>query len=108
MFFQNGVATVRMTIALRSYPTIAVSEMYNYWRAPRIVSAALGARGTTVLVSMDQAVQRVGGVLTGDRECPVLFGAQTLNSLGAAPRCSWTGSASLQIDLGTRPSVVPD
>ena len=106
--FSNGVATVRMTIALRSDPTIAVSEMYNYWRAPRIVSAALGARGTTVLVSMDQAVQRVGGVLTGDRECPVLFGAQTLNSLGAAPRCSWTGSASLQIDLGTRPSVVPD
>jgi hypothetical protein len=108
--FSNGVATVRMTIALRSDPTIAVSEAYNYWRAPRIVSAALGPRGTTIMVKMDQSVERVDGVLKGDKECYALFGSQTLNTFGgwgAVPRCSWTDSSSLQIQLGTKPSVVP-
>jgi len=105
--FSQGSATIRLTIALRSDPTIVVSTNYHYWRAPRIVSAVLGPRATTVDVTLDQTVKRVGGEKNINAECPLLFGGPTLSSLGVQPKCTWTDSSSIQIELGRGTSIVP-
>ena len=106
--FIQGSATIRLTIALRSDPSISVSVDHTYWRSPRVVSSALGSLATTVMVSMDQSVNRIGGVLEGSNECSQIFGGQTLILFGLEPTCSWTtDSTTLQINLGSGTSVMP-
>jgi len=60
------------------------------------------------MIKMDQSVKRVGSVLIGSEECPVIFAVQTLNLFGLEPTCSWAkGYESFQIMLGADTSIVP-
>jgi len=104
--FEAGSAPVALLISSKSDVSRRASAPYVFWRAPVLVSAALDASGTVLLLTADQPSNRAS-MTAHHSSCALALAPASLPSLGAAPRCSWRSDAVLSVTLDAGASVMP-
>ena len=108
---ENGFATVKLSVRLRSDGDLIASSYYIFWAAPKLSDCRFSSQGTELLLTFDQPTNRarMGKNETHDetRNCSRLLSASTLNQLGEKSECIWNSESKAIVILGVGATIKP-
>lgn len=91
----------QLTIVSTTDPSKVAPMTLSYFNAPRVLQATFDEQGASLLLAFDQPTN----AQLGDLTCSLLL--VVVESMGVAPRCSFSDSSSLLLVLGSNAQLLP-